>query len=478
MAVNVAGPPMQIELFEQHLPERPYCTDNFAHGLQVLPRNAAKGRLHIQPQPPWLRLWMVFDYDRDCAWCAADEAGLPAPTFTVINCRNGHGHLLYGIDTPVRMESWGGRRAPARYLADVERAMTVRLGADLSYSGFICKNPLHRHWETVSNNRPYSIGELHRWLGDLDTYTLPQRTVGLGRNVETFDAVRLWAYLAVLEHKAAGGSLETWQEACIGAAKQFTAEHHDPPLHNTECGWTGRSVSKWTWVHFTPERFSEIQAERGRGGKKVRALREERDRHIRELSESGYTQVLIARVMGVSRKTVGRVIHRVVHNGTKPYQDNSLPSGSSLLDSGGGLSPPARTTPDLPGQDPGPGPETPVAPSHPVQHQPETAPNVVGQLLENLAERRRMPERVPHHVPAPQSRMRPIDWKKLRASPDWTESQQQQMDADYERLGEDHAYHLWIERWPGRISATTHWMLKPIPAAAGWRSRASRRYQS
>ena len=75
---------------------------------------------------------------------------VPAPTITVVNRQNGHGHLLYGIDTPVRMETWGGRRAPARYLADVERAMTVQLGADPSYSGFTCKNPLHRHWVTLS----------------------------------------------------------------------------------------------------------------------------------------------------------------------------------------------------------------------------------------------------------------------------------------------------------------------------------------
>ena len=160
--------PVQLELFERSLPDRPYCTDDFAYGLKVLPRSMAKQRRYIQPQPPWLRLWLVFDYDHDCAWCAADEAGLPAPTITVVNRQNGHGHLLYGIDTPVRMENWGGRRAPARYLADVERAMTAQLGADPSYSGFTCKNPLHRRWVTLYHDHPYSLGELRGWLGDRD----------------------------------------------------------------------------------------------------------------------------------------------------------------------------------------------------------------------------------------------------------------------------------------------------------------------
>ncbi len=326
----------QLELFEEHLPERPYCTDDFADGLKVRPRSMAKQRRYVQPQPPWLRVWMAFDYDHDCSWRAADEAGLPAPTIAVINRQNGHGHLLYGIDTPVRMESWGGRREPACYLADVERAMTARLGADPSYSGFTCKNPLHRHWVTLHHEHPYSLGELHGWLGDLKKYRsrLPERVIGLGRNVEAFDMTRKWAYRAIRKHRAAGGNLEMWEQACVGAAERFTQEDHHPPLHRSEYGWIGRSVSRWTWRRFTPERFSEIQAQRGRGGKAVIAKREERNRRIRELQAAGYTQGLIARVAGVSRRTVSRVIHSQpelstasVPSVTKPYQDNSSPCG-------------------------------------------------------------------------------------------------------------------------------------------------------
>ena len=147
--------------------------------------------------------------------------------------------------------------------------MTAKLRADPLYSGFTCKNPLHKHWVTLTHDYPYSLGELHGWLGDLNQYTLPQRTVGVGRNVETFDAVRQWAYPLLLPHKADGGSLETWRMACTGAAEQFTHEHHDKPLHGSECKWIGASVSKWTWQRFTPERFAEIQRERGRAGGKV-----------------------------------------------------------------------------------------------------------------------------------------------------------------------------------------------------------------
>ena len=54
--------------------------------------------------------------------------------------------------------------------------------------------------------------------------------------METFNAVRTWAYRLVLPHKADGGSLETWRMACTGAAEQFTGEHHDPALHELDAG--------------------------------------------------------------------------------------------------------------------------------------------------------------------------------------------------------------------------------------------------
>ena len=144
----------QIELFTEQLPGKPWCSDD-EHGAwpRVLTKRAAMRRRYIQPQPPWLRVWVVFDYDHDGAWCAADEAGLPVPTWAAINRQNGHGHLAYGIDTPVRLKRWNGRRGPANYL---------------------------------------------------NQYHLPVPIVGVGRNVETFDHVRKWAYRVVLSQAIRG----------------------------------------------------------------------------------------------------------------------------------------------------------------------------------------------------------------------------------------------------------------------------------
>ena len=312
--------------FEQHLPDRPWCS-NHDHGRYplVLSQATAMRLRYIQPQPPWLRYWIVLDVDRDGSWCAADEVELPAPTWTAVNRENGHGHLAYGIRIPVRMKEWNGRRGPANYLADVERALTVRLGADPAYNGFICKNPLHPHWETLWSNHLFTLGELQGWLGDLNRYHLPERVTGIGRNVETFDHVRRWAYKAVLEHKRAGGSLETWREACICAAESFTDNIHGDyshgpnhgPLHQSECQWIGHSVSRWTWKNFTAAGLSTIQAKRGKAGGeasgKARRKAMARDLHILAMRAAGCTQALIARAVGVHRNTVGAVIGRM-HN--------------------------------------------------------------------------------------------------------------------------------------------------------------------
>ena len=56
-------------------------------------------------------------------------------------------------------------------------------------------------------------------------------------------------------------------------------------------------MSRWTWERFTLPRFAELQAARGRASGKARRA-------------AGYTQVLIARVIGVHRNTVRNVLEQ------------------------------------------------------------------------------------------------------------------------------------------------------------------------
>ena len=240
---------------------------------------------------------------------AVDEAGLPAPTLTVINPDNGNGHLVVGLAVPV-LPGQRNKDRPKRCLAAVERAIAVRLGADLSYGGFTCKNPLHPYWETLSNDHLYTLPELAGWFGDLKDYRLPiRRVIGLGRNVERFEAVSRWAYRATRDHRAGGGTLDTWRQRCIQYAEAFTVARHVPALDRSECRWIGRSVGRWTWERVTDEWFSTRQAARGRAsGASRRAAAAERNGRILTLADSGMTWAEIRAVTGVSRSPVARAL--------------------------------------------------------------------------------------------------------------------------------------------------------------------------
>ena len=75
------------------------------------------------------------------------------------NPQNGHAHLIYGLDVPVRTAP-DAKSAPLRYAAAVDCALRAVLGADEDYAGLICKNPLHPHWRVTEwEPRLYRVWE-------------------------------------------------------------------------------------------------------------------------------------------------------------------------------------------------------------------------------------------------------------------------------------------------------------------------------
>ncbi|MFV5916960.1 replication initiation protein, partial [Bacillus cereus] len=58
------------------------------------------------------------------------DRNAPAPTFTIMNPKNGHAHLLYGLETAIRTAP-DGRIKPLKYAAAVENALRKKLDADI-----------------------------------------------------------------------------------------------------------------------------------------------------------------------------------------------------------------------------------------------------------------------------------------------------------------------------------------------------------
>lgn len=194
-----------------------------------------------------------------------------------MNKANGHAHLLYALKTAVRTAP-DGKIKPLKYAAAVESALREKLGADVGYSGLICKNPNHDSWQlAVWQPELYTLD----WLADsLDLNSANDKTIlpdyGLGRNCTLFDKTRKWAYRAI---RQGWPEYNYWLEACFQRAEGYNLQFSQPLSRNEVIG-IAKSIAKWTNKYFSEETFSSyvkrshtssLQSARGRiGGVKSR----------------------------------------------------------------------------------------------------------------------------------------------------------------------------------------------------------------
>lgn len=146
-------------------PKKPYCSDNKT-AKYIRPLHIALHYPYIQPNPPHLRVWMIFDVDHPYAAFRWDDVLLPPPTWNAIHRQNGHAHTAWGLAAPVLVDSPTLRQKPLRYLCAIEFAFRDKLQADRDYSGLLTKNPIHSDWHTLYHNplRFYELEELAGWV--------------------------------------------------------------------------------------------------------------------------------------------------------------------------------------------------------------------------------------------------------------------------------------------------------------------------
>lgn len=245
----------------------PSATDDLSKGTYRQPRELALQRRYIQANPSALITSLVIDVDHtDALYRAVDvTSGIPTPSY-VAQSPTGRAHVGYLLKAPVcRTDS--ARLEPMRFAARVERGLVNALDADRGYAGFLTKNPVHEHWDTYwGTDQFYTLKELATQLVGWLPRTLPRKAAdssGLGRNVALFNRVRLWSYSGVRRYWNDGPVV--WEEVtrayALAVNQEFTI-----PLDSSEVGHLACSVSRWTWRNFTPERFTEVQTERGRKG--------------------------------------------------------------------------------------------------------------------------------------------------------------------------------------------------------------------
>jgi len=326
-----------LQPFRDHLPAKPYCTDDLSAGLRVLPLKAALGKAYIQHNGPGMVWTLAFDVDRQIVdpsdwWPVWDTANLPPPNVATQTIRTGRGHLLYFLAAGVCTTS-AARLKPMEYLAAIERAYTVALGADSGYAKLVTKNPCSQRWRVWEiHGNLYTLDELAAWV-ELTPHSSPldaSQAYGTGRNVTLFHETRFWAYSAIRDYWAPNG-LPQWQKAVLGRLEALNAQFQHP-LPHSEIKATAKSISRWTWRKITPQGLREIierthtpEQQRARGkkggmaatnqaeiaalggkarGKARRATRDGLRATARLLRAQGMTQQAIGEALGVSLRTV------------------------------------------------------------------------------------------------------------------------------------------------------------------------------
>ena len=250
--VKKSNDAIQLDLFSNRLPKKPYCTDNLDTGLVIRGKQTASRKRYIQVNPPWLRSYIVLDLDYPLSVMSWEDENLPEPAWTSMNPANGHCHMAYSLDAPVLLGDHSSQKA-MRYLAAVEAAMTDKLKADTNYSGLITKNPKNAHWRTLWGRFSYDLDYLSEFL-DLKRFA-PKRKpeqVGIGRNCDAFDHIRFYAYAEVQSWKSQreAGIYVRWMNHLYDRVRNYTHNEHINPLDSRECHAIAKSVSHWVWTVF------------------------------------------------------------------------------------------------------------------------------------------------------------------------------------------------------------------------------------
>lgn len=223
------------ELFYSKLATKPYCSLE-KKADRIRSKASAIKYPYIQPNPPHLCAWLVFDCDHSDTW-RFDAVGLPTPNFIVIDKQTLRHHIFYAIRDVYTTEK--ARKKPLEWLAAIERTFAFYLQADTQYVGLIAKNPAHTDWHTwCIHDHVYDLAELADYK-DLIPKPREQDISGFGRNCELFDNLRHWSYRNIHKH-----STQSFPDAVLAKAEQLNV--FAPPLPFSEVKSIAKSVTKYT----------------------------------------------------------------------------------------------------------------------------------------------------------------------------------------------------------------------------------------
>ena len=324
-----------LQSFYDDLPNKPYCSDTKDY-CKVRPKATASKLPYIQANHPNLIKWLVIDIDSDFKNKFIDyydeklffrwhDRNLPMPTFIARNKKNGHVQYFIKLTNPVSMFE-NSRSHPVTFLKNLQYALTVQYGGDLSFGGSLSKNPLDcKTWDIyLTGAGSYTLNELAEYIDFDDPINKPPKRsandeiispfAGLGRNCDTFDYLRFIAY--PIAHSMTQTALFNH---LLKIGIEFNSRFKQPMLLN-EIKCICRSIAKFCktsprYQAYAIElherkanmgRIGGLKSDSSHGGKARSAKYDNKRQTAINLHEQGLNNTQIAQKLGVSRITVIR----------------------------------------------------------------------------------------------------------------------------------------------------------------------------
>lgn len=256
-----------LQTFNTSLSKKPYCSDELQLGLRIRPLEQALKYKYIQANDNYIK-FLVIDCDHTNGNIYSD-AGLPPPNFIVKNKENGHFHYIYALSNPI-YKDYLNKAKNLSYFAKIQQIYTTLCQGDVNYINLIVKNPNNDFWQTslINGFNSYTLDELADYV-ELPQKITKQKAVGEGRNCYLFDTVRQWAYKNVLFYKENGAKQSDFYNVLLSKLTNLNVFDTAPSLNYNELKAIAKSISSWTWKHFSISKFKEIQSHRAKKPRKM-----------------------------------------------------------------------------------------------------------------------------------------------------------------------------------------------------------------
>jgi len=296
-----------LQTYIERLPWNGHATDDLQTGVRLYQRQTLLTKAIVQSNPYNSVGWIIVDMDSPTANLDWQDINAPPPNIVSINKSNGHAHLFYGLENPVHKNELSSYKA-LKYCAFINIALTQYLGGDEGYAMHLSKNPTNGKWLTLYPRQwLYTLDELADWLpniGNVKKKRLPD--VSLGRNVNLFENLRMYAY----SERRTAKDYDVYYNRIYTQAKIYNSSF-ETPLPYGEIKATSKSVAKWVWLHMDNKGFEEWSEQRRyRSITKRKQKSEALKKEILKLRKEcpGLSQRDMALMLGISAMTVSRRI--------------------------------------------------------------------------------------------------------------------------------------------------------------------------